>query len=261
MPAALARASPTSIHPVHHTGWGVAAKVLVAIAAVALLAWIWFRWVAPHEAAIERWISALGPWAPVIYVASFALATSVFLPRSVLSMAGGAIFGPWWGVLWVLAGSLAAANLAFLLGRHLLRDRVTRSLERHPALGAIDASIARRGVRLVMLLRMAPISFTGMNWLLAASRISYPAFLVGCVGLLPGTLSTVLLGFAARHTADLAAQATGSDGDPLARGDSIVREVAVYSGVAASVLVTVVVTRIAVRAVREATAAAPTPAS
>ena len=248
MPPASAGTSFASSEPKHRAAWGLAVKVLVAIAAVALLAWVWFRWIAPHEAAIERWIAELGPWAPVIYLAIFAVATSLFLPKSMFAMAGGAIFGPWWGLVWVFAGSLVAANIAFLLGRHVLRDRVRRSLQGHPTLSAIDASIASRGLRLVVLLRMAPISFALMNWLLSASRISYPSFLVGCLGLLPGTLSTVLLGFAARHTADLAATASG-DGRS---GDSIAREVAIYSGVLASVLVTVVVTRIAVKAVKDA---------
>ncbi len=230
----------------HHAGWGIAAKVILALATCGLVAWIWFRWITPHEAEFERYLSDLGAWAPVIFVAAFAIATSLFLPKSMLSMAGGAIFGPGWGLAWVFAGSLVAANVTFLLGRKVIRDRVRRSLQGHPALLAIDASIARRGLRLVVLLRMAPISFALMNWLLSASRISYPAFLVGCLGLLPGTLSMVLLGFAARHTADLAARPTG--------GDSIAREVALYSGLLASVLVTVIVTRIAVKAMRDAEA-------
>ena len=255
MPPAIARASAASIRPVHRTRWGMAVKVLLAIAAMAVLAWIWFHWIAPHETAIERWIADLGPWAPVIYVAVFTIATLIFLPKSMLSMAGGAIFGPWWGLVWVFAASLVAANVTFLLGRHVTRDRVRQSLQGHPTLSAIDASIASRGLRLVVLLRMAPISFTLMNWLLSASRISDPAFLVGCLGLLPGTLSTVLLGFAARHTADLAASTAG-DGRS---GDSIAREVALYSGVLASVLVTVVVTRTAVKAVKDAEAGAAAP--
>lgn len=249
MPSAVARDSTASIRPVQHARWGMAAKALLAIAAVALLAWAWFHWITPHETAIERWIADLGPWAPVLYVAAFAIATSLFLPKSMLSMAGGAIFGPWWGLVWVFAGSLVVANATFLLGRHVLRDRVRRSLQGHPTLSAIDASVASRGLRLVVLLRMAPISFALMNWLLSASRISYPAFLLGCLGLLPGTLSTVLLGFAARHTADLAAR--GAD-DGLAHGDSVAREIALYSAILASVLVTVVVTRIAVNAVKDA---------
>jgi uncharacterized membrane protein YdjX (TVP38/TMEM64 family) len=255
MPARVAADPALTFPPVHRTGWGLAVKVALALAALALLAWIWLRWIEPHAASFERWIEALGGWAPPIFIVSFALATSIFLPKSMLSMAGGAIFGPLWGTVWVMSGSVVAGTVVFLAGRHLLRERVTRSLAKHPTLVAIDAAIARRGMRLVVLLRVAPISFAAMNWLLSASRISFPTFLVGCVGLVPGTLSTVLIGFAARHTAELATRAAG--GDPIARGDSIAREIAVYSGVAASLLVTVVVTRIAVKAVHEATAAEP----
>jgi len=181
-------------------------------------------------------------------------AMPLFLPKSLFSMAAGAIFGPFWGLLWVLAGCGLAASLVFLLANRGLRDAVSRRLADHPKLAAIDAAVAARGPRLVLLLRATPVSFAGMNWVLSASGVSWRSYSIGLLGLVPGTLAAVAIGYAARHTADLASR-TAAEGS-LAPGDSILREIGLYASVAASVLVTVVVTRIAVRAVHEATGAA-----
>jgi len=251
----LSRATPVSTaSAVHHAWWGVALKVALAAGAIALLAAAWFEWIAPHEGDLERRLRELGAWAPVIYVALVAVATSLFLPKSLFSMAAGAIFGPFWGLLWVLAGCGLSASLVFLLANRGLRDAVSRRLADHPKLAAIDAAVAARGPRLVLLLRATPVSFAGMNWVLSASGLSWRSYSIGLIGLVPGTLSAVAIGYAARHTADLASR-TAAEGS-LAPGDSILREIGLYASVAASVLVTVVVTRIAVRAVHEATGAA-----
>lgn len=246
------RPTPPSIvpeSPIHHTWWGVAIKVAVAAASIALLAFGWFVWVEPREAEFEAWLRSLDGWAPVCFIASVVVATSVFLPKSLFSIASGAIFGPVWGLLWILTASVLSATLMFAIVRWRLRGLVVRQLATHPRLAAIDEAVAQHGTRLVVLLRMTPISFAAMNLSLAASRVGLRAYLVGLLGLVPGTISTVAIGFAARHTADLASRSSeGSTGLPP--GDSLAREIGLYVGVAASVIVTVVVSRIAISAIR-----------
>ncbi|HEV8631855.1 MAG TPA: VTT domain-containing protein, partial [Thermoanaerobaculia bacterium] len=68
-----------------------------------------------------RGIERLGPWAPAAFVAGYALATVALLPGSVLTLAGGALFGLWRGTLYVFAGATVGACLAFLIARHLAR--------------------------------------------------------------------------------------------------------------------------------------------
>ena len=72
--------------------------------------------------------------------------------------------------------------------------------------------------------------------------------------MVPGNFSTVYVGYAARHTADLAARARAGDPDVMVAGDSIAREITLYAGLGASILVSVIVTRIAVKALRAANA-------
>src|SRR5579883_1549756 len=77
------------------------------------------------EAARQR-IAALGPWAPLAYIALYSLATVLCLPGSILTLAAGGLFGPWLGTLYVVMGSNLGANLAFLATRNLGQDLVLK---------------------------------------------------------------------------------------------------------------------------------------
>jgi len=240
--------------PIHHRWWGLVLKVVLALVVVALAAWLWFGVLAPREADLEHLLARLGPWGPVLFIAIFVPATMFFFPESVLSIASGAIFGLVGGLLCTAVGGLLAVAASFVVGRFLLVDRVRGYLDRHPRLAAIEAATEAKGARLAFLLRISPLNFSLLNWILAASRLRFRTVMLSSLGMIPGNLSTTYMGFAARHTADLATRATDDPNAPLAPGDSVTQEIVLYSGLVASVLVSVIVTRIAVRALRDTTA-------
>jgi uncharacterized membrane protein YdjX (TVP38/TMEM64 family) len=67
-------------------------------------------WLALHReflqaVALEQELARFGPWAPILFVVLYAFATVLFVPGSVLTVAGGALFGPAWGTLWNLIGA------------------------------------------------------------------------------------------------------------------------------------------------------------
>ena len=95
------------------------------------------------------------------------------------------------------------------------------------------------------------MNFTMLCWLLSISRVRFRTYLLSCIGMFPGNFSTVYLGFAARHTADLANRIKAGDGRPP--GDSMVHEITLYSGLVISLVVSLLVARIAVRAMKTAT--------
>lgn len=232
-----------------HLAW-IALRVVAALAIIAALALLWLLVIEPHEARIEEAIADAGAWGPAAYLLGFAVLGTVLVPKSVLSVAGGAIFGFWWGMLWGLVGALLAAVATFLLGRGLLGGRLREVLARRPRLAAVVSAVSRRGARLVILLRMTPINFAAMNWMLAASEVTPRAFLLGCLGFLPGTAWTVAIGAAARRAADLVGGGGDAAADELVDA-GILQEVALLVGLLAVVVVAVVVTRLAMRAVRE----------
>ena len=80
----------------------------------------------PDPSGLQHQIQSMGPWAPLAFIALFALATVVFLPGAVFGLAGGALFGPLWGTVWNLIGATLGATLAFLAARYVAGDWVAR---------------------------------------------------------------------------------------------------------------------------------------
>ncbi len=251
---AVQKSNEDTTSAIHHRWWGLALKIALALAVVGAGAWFWTELVEPHERGLENTLRDLGPWGPITFVFVFVMATSLFFPESVLAIASGAIFGLGWGMLWTVIGGFLSVSTVALLGRHLLGAKARAMLERHPKLAAVEEAAESRGLRLVFLLRLSPLNFTMLNWMLAASRLRLRTILLSALGMVPGNFSTVYVGFAARHTADLAARVNADHPDGIVAGDSIAREVTLYAGLGASIVVSVIVTRIAVKALRAANA-------
>ena len=101
-------------------------KAALACTLILFLVYAWFRWdmaafFAP--ASIEAILEEIGPFAPLIYMAVMA-ATAVIIPipGPPLFVIAGALFGPFLGTVYAVAGSVAGALVAFLIGRFLGRD-------------------------------------------------------------------------------------------------------------------------------------------
>jgi len=75
--------------------------------------------------ALGRWVEQADSAGPLLFIAVYALATVLFLPGSVLTLAGGALFGPVMGTFYNLTGATIGAALAFLVARYIASDWVT----------------------------------------------------------------------------------------------------------------------------------------
>ena len=78
------------------------------------------------------WIRDLGAWAPAAFVLVYIGAVLLSVPASVFTVGAGFVFGMIWGSVYVLIAATVAANLAFLLGRHLARDWIAHRIESVP---------------------------------------------------------------------------------------------------------------------------------
>ncbi|MBF0128159.1 MAG: TVP38/TMEM64 family protein, partial [Magnetococcales bacterium] len=90
-----------------------------------------------------------------IFVLLYILATILFLPGSVLTLAGGALFGPWLGGSLSLAGATIGAGIAFLIARHLAGDWVVQRAG--GMAGRLLAGVEAEGWRFVAFVRLVPI--------------------------------------------------------------------------------------------------------
>ncbi|WP_323055295.1 MULTISPECIES: TVP38/TMEM64 family protein [Streptomyces] len=129
------------------------------------------------------------------FTLAYGLATAAFVPRPVLSLAAGALFGAGLGTAASLAGSVLGTAAAFGLGRLLGRDAL-RPLLRGRRLAAADRLLSREGFRAVLVLRMLPgVPFALSNYAAALSRLRWPAIVAGtAVGTLPSTAAYAVAG-------------------------------------------------------------------
>lgn len=214
--------------------WGLGLAALVAV----LLAG---RQLAPLLPGLAARVATLGPLAPLGFVAAYALAAVAFVPGSVLSLAAGALFGLRLGVPVVFAGATLGGSIAFLLARTVARARVARAVASDPRFAALDRAIGADGRRMVFLLRLSPVvPFNVLNYALGLTTVRFVDYLVASVGMLPGTVLYVYYGKVAGDVAALAGGAT----PPRGMAHYLVLGV----GLAATVAVTVLVSRLARRA-------------
>jgi uncharacterized membrane protein YdjX (TVP38/TMEM64 family)/rhodanese-related sulfurtransferase len=149
--------------------------------------------------ALEHRVRAAGPTAPLLFMGIYALGTVLFFPGSVLTLAGGAIFGPVWGTVYNLTGATLGAIVAFLVARYLAQEWVTRRsggfLKK--LLDGVDAE----GWKFVAFVRLVPLfPFNLLNYALGLTRIGLWHYaLASYVFMLPGAIAYTYLGYAGRE--------------------------------------------------------------
>lgn len=192
-------------------------------------------------------VDGLGAWGPIVFIAAYALACVAFVPASLLTLAAGALFGVVKGTAFVLIGASLGALGAFLIARYVARDWVAVRVQKDARFAAIDRAIAEQGRRVVFLLRLSPvIPFNVLNYALGLTQVRVADFLVASVGMIPGTLLYVYTG----KLASVVVGAAGTTSPPRGAGFYAVLGL----GLAATAAVTVLITRVAKRALAEATA-------
>ncbi|MBN9511716.1 MAG: TVP38/TMEM64 family protein [Alphaproteobacteria bacterium] len=152
-------------------------------------------------ASLEAWLQGLGVWAPVAFIALYVIGTVLLFPAALLSLAGGAFFGPVWGAVVDLAGATLGAAAAFLVARYLAADWVAARVS--GKLARLVAGVEAEGWRFVALMRLVPlIPFNLLNYALGLTRIGFlPYILASAVCMIPGAIAYTWLGYAGRSAA------------------------------------------------------------
>ncbi|MGE5194252.1 MAG: TVP38/TMEM64 family protein [Deltaproteobacteria bacterium] len=195
-------------------------------------------------------VRGLGSWGPVAVGLAFIPACLFFLPGSPLTLFGGFAFGGTFRGLaavtvCVSVGSTLGASAAFLVGRSVARAWIERKVAAHPRFRAIDAAVAEQGFKIVLLARLSPVfPFNLLNYAFGLTRVSFRDYaLASWLGMLPGTILYVYIGSTVGALADVVAGKVEK---------SPAQQVLFYAGLAATLAVTLYITRIAKRALAEA---------
>jgi len=212
--------------------------------AVGVLLWWVGRSLAPRLLGIVAHIQSLGPAAPIAFILIYAFAVVALIPASLLTIAGGAVFGLVRGVIFSLIGATLGSTVAFLLGRYVARRLVARRLAAMPRFQAIEKAVSARGRRIVFLLRLSPvIPFNFLNYALGLTTISAWDFVAASLGTIPGAFVYTYAGMVTGEALALAGKA------------QVPKNASYYAvlvaGLVATVAATTVVTRTAQRALQD----------
>ena len=192
----------------------------------------------------EGYVGSLGAVGPVVVVLTYVLCTVLFVPGSAITVGSGTLFGLSTGFVVVVLGANLGALCSFLLARSFLREKVTSWAAGNPKFRSLDQAIGKQGFKMVLLTRLSPVfPFVLLNYLLGLTAVRTPSYvLANLLGMLPATFLFVYIGAAARDA--LAGQMDASA--------NFYQTLLKYVGLAATVAVVVIVTRVARKALREA---------
>lgn len=127
--------------------------------------------------ALGTLLDQVGMWAPVVYMAVYAFGVCLFVPGTLLTGLGAAIFGPWWGVVWVWCGAMIGAAAAFMIGRTLGREFAAGLIG--DKLKKYDDAIERNGFAAVLYLRLVYFPFTPMNFGMGITKVRFFDYMLG----------------------------------------------------------------------------------
>lgn len=127
-----------------------------------------------------------GLWGPLVFIGVYVAGVCLFVPGSLLTGLGAAIFGPYWGFLWVWIGAVIGAGAAFVIGRTLGRDFAASLVG--DKLRKYDDGIERNGFATVLYLRLVYFPFTPMNFGMGLTKVRFWDYLAGTgLGIMVGT--------------------------------------------------------------------------
>ena len=147
-------------------------------------------------AALRQWVQSAGVAGPVVFMLLYILGTIFFFPGSVLTLAGGALFGPWSGTLYNLVAATAGSVLSFLMARYLASDWVARKSGHR--LQQLAEGVKNEGWRFVAFVRLVPLfPFNLLNYALGLTRIRLSHYMLASfICMFPGALAYTYLGYA-----------------------------------------------------------------
>jgi len=174
-------------------------RVLLFVLIVIGLSTAFFYRESASSEMVAQGISRLGEMGPLVFIGMYAVATVFFLPGSVMTLAGGAIFGPVWGVFYSLAGATIGATIAFMISRYLAADWVEQKA--NARIRRLKRGVEAEGWRFIAFVRLVPLlPFNVLNYALGLTRTRISHYILATFfAMAPGAVAYTYVGFAGRE--------------------------------------------------------------
>lgn len=212
--------------------------VVFGLVLVALLVVVFLFPVGEWVLAFLGWVQANPGTSWLVFIVAYVLACVLLVPGSLLTLGAGFVFGLPVGLAIVSLSSTLGASAAFLTGRYFVREWVEHKLAAYPRFAALDRAVGDRGALIVLLTRLSPVfPFNLLNYGLGITRVKFWHFVgASWLGMLPGTALYVYLGSAGQSLTALFAGELETSG---------LTQIMFGAGLAATLLLTVIITRFA----------------
>jgi uncharacterized membrane protein YdjX (TVP38/TMEM64 family)/Fe-S oxidoreductase len=145
-----------------------------------------------EQQTLRAWIADYSSLAPLVYMLVYAIAPALFLPGLPITIVGGILFGPFWGVYTVI-GATAGACVAFLVSRYLAREWVAARLK-SPRWRRLDESVENHGWKVVAFTRLVPLfPFNLLNYAFGLTKIGFRQYtLTTSLCMLPACIAFIV---------------------------------------------------------------------
>ncbi|MBW2608904.1 MAG: TVP38/TMEM64 family protein [Deltaproteobacteria bacterium] len=143
---------------------------------------------------LGTFLDSAGIWASLIFMIVYAVGVCLFIPGTLLTGLGAAIFGAYWGFVYVWVGAMLGASAAFFIGRTLGREFASSLTG--DKLKKYDDAIERNGFATTLYLRLVYFPFTPMNFGMGLTKVRFRDYFTGtALGIVVGTfLFTFFIG-------------------------------------------------------------------
>ncbi|RLQ92202.1 TVP38/TMEM64 family protein [Planomicrobium sp. Y74] len=172
-------------------------KWLLVLAALAFAVWLGRAVFDVSIDDLRIWIESYGIWAPVIYIIFYTVRPLIFFPASLLSLAGGLVFGVWLGTFYTIIGAVSGAMLSYAVARGLGKKIFKKDWDGNAA--KIQQQMEQNGFLYILIFRLIPvINFDLISYLAAFAKVRFGSFTSATlIGIIPGTFAYNFLGSSA----------------------------------------------------------------
>lgn len=146
---------------------------------------------------IRDTVESYGILAPIAFIILYIILVNLFIPGTLITLVGGALFGTFLGTIYTVIAATIGASLAFIIARFLGGEYVNLLLEkRFKKLYNYDKKFKKHGILIVLFLRLIPLfPFTGLNYALGLTKVKFKDYFIATlIGIIPGTFAYAYLG-------------------------------------------------------------------
>ncbi|MBQ8599143.1 MAG: TVP38/TMEM64 family protein [Oscillospiraceae bacterium] len=171
--------------------------LLLCFAVLILLTWWLSTLITPQD--LQAALTGLDQWAIPAYIGLWVILPAFFFPVVILALAGGLLFGLFWGSLYTFIGAVLNCSLMFWMARSFGQKQIRQLVEQKLSLQwqqRLSTAGGKQGFLLLIILRLIPaVPYNLINYTFGLTNMSFASYLLAsAIGIIPGTMAFINIG-------------------------------------------------------------------